>query len=187
MKLKSVQFDDDETKRQGDVLNRLVRENDNVFIFIHLRNCLPCIETRKEWDKLLNTDFDASIAKTKTILINADSSFVRHIPVLVNKQYDGFPMLFYIGKDKTRAEEFQGRDRSVASFVKWIEDHTRSKSVEQTGGAMTIVQRLKSILKMPGTRSRRKHKKSKRIRFRGIRTRRNKKRRSRILKKDCSD
>ena len=154
--------DDAQIKKLDDFLN-----HKKVFLLIYMEGCGPCNATRPEWKKLKNVLTDEFINRDDVAVVDINTEFtsdLKHIKDAAN----GFPtMRFYENNEFQNYEDsdVEKKDRSVDSFVEWIElklgDKNISKSREQKGGYTLKRKRRRSKTKKNRSRKwSRKYKKS---------------------------
>jgi len=117
------------------LLNKMIDDGKNVFLFIFWDKCGPCHETIPKWKAIKKYNKDDIIA-----LVNKD-----YFNELKNVGVEpmGFPTLRYINNTPTgltieeyNDSSFKGdKDRSVESFTNWIHHHHGNKKSVKGGDA----------------------------------------------------
>ena len=113
-------------------LNQHINDNKHVFVLVFMEKCGPCIQTRPEWAKIntSNKPDNVVIADVNSQILNdseypsAKAPSISHLGTV-----SGYPTIKYINNGV--AQEFNGPDRSVASFEKWIQDSVHSSSARR--------------------------------------------------------
>jgi thioredoxin-related protein len=121
-------------------LNEYIKKGTPIFLLIYMEGCGPCNSTKPEWAKienvLKNTDKDIVIADVEQAnLHNLDS---------LHYKVAGFPTMIFIsnkGKRIQTIEENGFQGRTIDTFVKWINHHTKSYSKQHMQGVVTKITR----------------------------------------------
>ena len=106
-----------------------VSQDKEVFVFIHMENCIHCINTKPEWEKIENKIKDKYKNNDNLVVVDVDQLLLEKMESLKNKKIEGFPTILYITSKGGTIEDYNG-DRKVESFEKWID----SKMPTQKGG-----------------------------------------------------
>jgi thiol-disulfide isomerase/thioredoxin len=105
--------------------------NNDVFVLIYMEGCGPCNATRPEWKKLENV---LKNDEREIIIVDIDKDVLDKIPFLkINPS--GYPTIVYTKSNVTEQYEdsnIENKDRSVDSFVEWIE--SKAKANTKKGG-----------------------------------------------------
>jgi thiol-disulfide isomerase/thioredoxin len=148
-------------------IDKYIQEDKDVFILVFMHGCGPCNATRPEWDKI------------KKVLDKKYSNNNNIVVVDVNKDYlpdlkyigdvDGFPTIKYISDKGKKVESYESssisnKDRTVRSFIEWIESKIKTKnSNNMNGGKSSVYNVLKRLTKNKTRKSKkRKSRKSSR-------------------------
>ena len=124
------------------------------FVLIYMEGCGPCNAVRPEWKKLENV-----LQKISNIddiaIIDIDKDIIENVKYIKNPP-NSFPTMRYITNKGNTVENYEdsdikNKDRSVDSFVEWIELKT-GKNNNQTnlykGGRKT--KRKRDVIKKGG-------------------------------------
>jgi hypothetical protein len=144
-------------------INKLIKQGKDVFALIYMDGCGPCNATRPEWAKLGSALRDQYKHNDKLVVVDINKNVASKVFNLGT--VDGFPTMKYIsnfGKLKEPYENsaIQNKDRSVNSFINWIESKV-NKMVSTTPvmNATRLYRRMKNAMH---TRNNPKHNKSSR-------------------------
>jgi len=134
-----------QNKQKALKIDQLIEKGYDVFILVYMVGCGPCNATRPEWAKLKGVLQNRYKNNDKLAVIDVDKDllpFIKHIgPV------DGFPTMKYIGDHGKIMENYE-KDRSVDSFVNWIEGKINTViSTEHTSSAQVVYERVKKTQK----------------------------------------
>ena len=134
----------------------------HVFLLVYLEGCGPCNATRPEWKKLMNV---MKSNKNNNIVV-ADLNQELASKLKPEQTITSFPTILYLGEKGNKKEMYedasiQTKDRTIDSFVQWIQ----SKDIPSSS--------LKG-----GHRTRRTHKRTRKNRNRRTRNNRRIKRRT---------
>ena len=161
---KKVHIDEHSPTAQTDLskLNQLLSSSSHappIFILIFMTGCGPCEATIPEWKKIKEPSDESMIVAVNMV----------HLDKLPNLKFnpDGFPTILYIHNGKI--EQYDGNDRTVDSFMKWIQGKGKGIGKGREIGKKS----LKGGRRGRGSRRRTgKHMKRKRTAKRGKRVRR---------------
>ena len=112
------------SKKEVDKIDELIKKGSDVFILVYMEGCGPCNATRPEWAKIESALKDQYSKNDKLVIIDVNKNFV------LNNKYigiiDGYPAMKYIGNNGKTIETYENssvtkKDRSVSSFINWIE------------------------------------------------------------------
>ena len=155
-------YNKDDSKLNIKEINKYIEDGKNVFILIFMDSCGPCNATRPEWDK---------IKKVLEKKYKNDDSFVI---VDVNKNYsnylkyigdiDGYPTIKYISNKGRVIENYEGasiskKDRSVNSFIEWIESKINNNNNQSGGSVWNVYRRIGNKKKTKKTNKKKTNKK----------------------------
>lgn len=142
-------------------VDKLIKEGKDVFILVYMEGCGPCNATRPEWAKIESALKSQYSKNNNLVVIDVNKNFLQSIKSL--GKIDGFPTLKYIGNNGKMVETYENseintKDRSVSSFINWIESKIdNAVSTTPTSSAKQVYNRIK-IKEHNNTRKR--HKKS---------------------------
>jgi thiol-disulfide isomerase/thioredoxin len=111
------------SKGDPEELNNHIKNGKHVFVLFYMEGCGPCNATRPEWKKLENILINES---DDIVIADVDQELLSKIDGL-KTQPSGFPTMRYIKGDVSEDYEdssIDKKDRSVDSFVKWIQSKT---------------------------------------------------------------
>jgi thiol-disulfide isomerase/thioredoxin len=122
--------------------NSMVHDKDvQTFILFYMEGCGPCNATRPEWEKLKNV-----LKNTKNnnniVIVDIDHSLSDKLKGI--REPSAFPTMRYIANGGTEVENYedsniQNKDRTIDSFVEWINMKTKDKQHHnKKGGKKTI-------------------------------------------------
>jgi hypothetical protein len=119
-------------KLVGKVNKAVSNKKNKIFILYYLEGCGPCNATRPEWKKIENTNIQGK---------NDNNIYVVEIDQTLSSKLNGlpeptsFPTIKYITDGGKTIENYEDsslpatKDRSIDSFVEWIQ----SKNVKKGG------------------------------------------------------
>jgi len=97
-------------------LNKIIKDgNKHVFVLVFNETCGPCIATRPEWDKI-----NTKNKKDNVVVAEVNSNILNDNPILHIETISEYPTIKHIHNNSTHP--YNGDDRNVASFEKWIQD-----------------------------------------------------------------
>jgi hypothetical protein len=107
-----------------ETLDKLIKNNSDVFILIYMDGCGPCNATRPEWENLEHVLKEQYANNDKLVIVDVNRNFLPKLKSV--GPVDGFPTMKYInnhGKDIQSYEDssINKKDRSTDSFINWIE------------------------------------------------------------------
>ena len=111
-------------KKQFD---KYVAQGKDIFVFFYLEGCGPCNATKPEWKKMENVLSSKYKNNDHIVLAEIDQSIMKDLCSIKMIQPKGFPSIHHITKKGKHVKEYENdelldiKDRSVDSFVKWIE------------------------------------------------------------------
>jgi thiol-disulfide isomerase/thioredoxin len=106
-------------------LNMYIKNGKKVFVLFYMDGCGPCSSTLPEWKKIKNVlkykNDDYVIAHVEESLLDK----IKYLPYKVS----GFPTMMYISENGKKVENYensniQKKDRTIDSFVEWVESKT---------------------------------------------------------------
>ena len=105
-------------ENNAEVLQRMMDDNKNIFILIHMLGCGPCKQTLPEWQKLNSCSGLKHLQNNNDIVVaNVEQSICQK---LHNEHLNGihaFPTIRHIHHNK--AQDYE-QDRSTDALSKWI-------------------------------------------------------------------
>ena len=130
----------DSEKDVGKV-DKLIKQGKDVFILVYMKGCGPCNATRPEWEMLETALKDQYAKNDKLVIIDVNKDYLSSIKHIGN--VDGYPTIKYIGKRGTIVEPYEKGERSVSSFISWIESKINNViSTNQTSSPENVYKRL---------------------------------------------
>ena len=130
----------DSEKDVGKV-DKLIKQGKDVFILVYMKGCGPCNATRPEWEMLETSLKDQYAKNDNLVIIDINKDYLSSIKHIGN--VDGFPTIKYIGKRGTIVEPYEKGERSVSSFITWIESKINNViSTNQTSSPENVYKRL---------------------------------------------
>lgn len=151
-------------------IDKMIKQGKDVFIIVYMEGCGPCNATRPEWAKIESALKDQYSKNDKLVVIDVNKDYLSSIKHI--GKVDGFPTMKYIGNYGKIIEPYENssvkkKDRSVTSFINWIESKiNKMVSTAPTSSATNVYHRIsktKKHYKKPHTKTRhnkRIHKKS---------------------------
>jgi hypothetical protein len=118
-----------------------------IFMLIYMDGCGPCNETKPEWKKLENV-LNKYNQKEDIVIVDIEHQILENMKLKNFEQPNGFPTILYLYNGKRENYEDSDellKDRSVDSFVKWIENVLKKgdSSKTYTGGKKTRTKNIK--------------------------------------------
>jgi thiol-disulfide isomerase/thioredoxin len=137
-----------------------------IFMLIYMNGCGPCNATKPEWAKLENV-LKKYADDNNVVIVDMDKDLLPKLELKDFKEPVGFPTIVKIHNKKQKSYEDsphlldEEKDRSVDSFVKWIEKELKNGEMgeKQNGGKTRKTRRHKKYNKKGGKWSR-KYKRS---------------------------
>lgn len=135
------------SKEEADKINKLVNQGKDVFILVYMEGCGPCNATRPEWAKMESTLSQQYANNDKVVIVDLNKDYQDIISEHLG-DIDGYPTLKYINKKGKIVESYENssvknKDRSVDSFVAWIESKINTmKSTTPTSSSSHVYKRL---------------------------------------------
>lgn len=118
-----------DTSNDIDKIEKMIKQGKHVFILIYMEGCGPCNATRPEWAKIESALKQQYASNDKLAVIDVNKDLIASIKSL--GQIDGFPTMKYISQKGRKIENYEDsgvtkKDRSVDSFINWIESNINS-------------------------------------------------------------
>jgi thiol-disulfide isomerase/thioredoxin len=133
----------DSQKKEIERFKQYVKDGKDIFVLIFKVGCPPCEMTIPEW-KLIEDKLTNKYKNNDNIVVADINMEMLDLIQDVVGSIDGFPTMKYIGSNGKVIEPYEEssiskKDRSVESFVSWIESknekkHSRTKHNRQNGG-----------------------------------------------------
>lgn len=142
------------SKQDSKKIDKYIKNGSDVFILVYMVGCGPCNATRPEWAKLDGALRAQYKNNNKLVVIDVNKDFLPYIKNI--GPIDGFPTMKYIGNHGKTVENYE-KDRSVDSFIKWIESKINIIiSTEETSSPEAVYKRIVKTEKNMSKRSHRK-------------------------------
>jgi thiol-disulfide isomerase/thioredoxin len=130
-----------DSKKDVEKVDKFVKQGKDVFILVYMKGCGPCNATRPEWEMLETALKDQYAKNDNLVIIDINKDYLSSIKHLGN--VDGYPTIKYIGKRGTVVEPYEKGERSVSSFITWIESKINNViSTNQTSSPENVYKRL---------------------------------------------
>ena len=118
----------------------------HVFLLVYLEGCGPCNATRPEWKKLENV---MKTNKNNNIVV-ADINQEVASQIKPTQMITSFPTILYFAENGNKREVYEDssislKDRTIDSFVEWIQSKNTPSSSLQGGTRRTLATRTKRI------------------------------------------
>ncbi len=123
------------SKQHIDKVNKQLSKKDGkLFVLIYMEGCGPCNETRPEWSKLKNVLSKDILNDDNIMVLAIDKDVVGQVDKIAEPA--SFPTIRYITDAGKTAEtyedsEIETKDRSIDSFVDWIQHKTKRGAVSK--------------------------------------------------------
>jgi hypothetical protein len=147
-----------------DQLNKhLTNKDHHIFILFYMEGCGPCNATRPEWSKLKNVLSSDFLNRDDIVIVAIDHELAGKLKN-IGKEPNSFPTIRYMTNEGKINENYEDsdiskKDRTIDSFVEWIELKSGEKNITKSGGGNTHkTHKLKTYKKKAiagGTRRRR--------------------------------
>jgi len=151
------------SKEDADKVNKLVNQDKHVFILVYMEGCGPCNATRPEWAKMESALEHQYSDNDKLAIVDLNKDYQDIISEHLG-DIDGYPTLKYINNRGKNVESYENssvknKDRSVDSFIAWIESKINTlKSTTPTTSSSHVYRRLTKRLKpLSETTTKRRH------------------------------
>jgi len=141
-------------------VDKMIKQGKDVFILVYMEGCGPCNATRPEWSKIDYALREQYARNDNLVVIDVNNDFLSSIKHI--GKVDGFPTIKYIGNYGKTVEKYENslvkkKDRSVSSFINWIESKINKMiSTTPTSSAEHVYKRITKTRK----HTTRPHKKS---------------------------
>lgn len=142
-------------------IDKMIKQGKDVFMLVYMEGCGPCNATRPEWAKIESALKDQYANNDKLVVIDVNKDFMSSIKHI--GKVDGFPTMKYIGNYGKTVESYEDssvkkKDRSVSSFINWIESKiNKMVSTTPTSSVTNVYARLASTRRKHNRKS---HKRS---------------------------
>ncbi len=133
-----------------DVNKYLKNDKTKVFILIYMEGCGPCNMTRPEWSKLKNVLSKDILKSDKCIIVSIDKDVASKLNKV--KEANSFPTIRYITNSGENVENYEDadiktKDRSIDSFVEWIQSKTQGDDFKKGGGYTRVTKKTRKTKK----------------------------------------
>jgi thiol-disulfide isomerase/thioredoxin len=134
------------SKEDAEQVNKLIGQGKDVFILVYMEGCGPCNATRPEWAKLESALNDQYSKNNKLAVVDLNKDYqdvVKSLGII-----DGYPTLKHINNNGKKMQSYEdsavkSKDRSVDSFINWIESSiNKVESTTPTGSPEEVYERL---------------------------------------------
>jgi thiol-disulfide isomerase/thioredoxin len=130
-----------DSKKDVEKVDKFVKQGKDVFILVYMKGCGPCNATRPEWEMLETALKDQYAKNDNLVIIDINKDYLSSIKHLGN--VDGYPTIKYIGKRGTVVDPYEKGERSVSSFITWIESKINNViSTNETSSPENVYKRL---------------------------------------------
>ena len=152
----------DPTTKNTDLFNKHVRDGKLIFVLFYMEGCGPCNATRPEWKKIENVLSHKHKHNNNIVIVDVDQDVLKSLKYIKN-QPKGFPSMQHICKKGHHSEDYEdsgisNKDRSIDSFVEWIEHHVKKHgSHNMRGGKWSLKYKRSINCKRPKGFSQRQH------------------------------
>jgi thiol-disulfide isomerase/thioredoxin len=132
-------------------VDEMIKQGKDIFILVYMEGCGPCNATRPEWAKIESALKDQYAKNDKLVVIDINKDFLSKIKHI--GEVDGFPTMKYIGNHGKTVESYENssvkkKDRSVSSFINWIESKINKMiSTTPTSSATHVYNRISKTKK----------------------------------------
>ena len=134
------------SEKDVDKIDKFIKNGSDVFILIYMEGCGPCNATRPEWEKIESALKQQYAKNNKLVVIDVNKDYLSDIKHI--GKIDGFPTMKYISANGSIVETYESsavkkKDRSVSSFINWIESKINSVvSTTPTSSARHVYKRI---------------------------------------------
>lgn len=145
-------------------IDKMIEQGNDVFILVYMEGCGPCNATRPEWAKLESALKNQYSKKDNLVVVDINKDFMSNIKYI--GAIDGFPTMKYIGNNGKTVEAYENssvnkKDRSVSSFINWIElKMNKMVSTTPTSSATQVYKRISNSKKNHTKKRSRRNKKN---------------------------
>jgi thiol-disulfide isomerase/thioredoxin len=134
------------SKEELKQFDKYILHGKDIFVLFYLEGCGPCNATRPEWKKIKNVVSNKYKNNNNIILADIDQSIMNDLNSVKMIQPKGFPSIHHISNKGKNIKDYEDeninlKDRSVDSFVEWIEMKMKMPShnkVFQNGGKWSL-------------------------------------------------
>jgi hypothetical protein len=146
------------SEEDAELVNKMIGQDKDVFILVYMEGCGPCNATRPEWSKLESALTDQYANNDNLAIIDLNKDYQDTVSSHLG-DINGYPTMKYINKKGSMKESYEdssikSKDRSVDSFIAWIESKiNKLQSTTPTSSSSHVFKRLKQTKK----RSSKKH------------------------------
>ena len=114
----------------------LTHKHNKNFILFYMEGCGPCNATRPEWHKLKNVLSNKFLNRDDIAIISIDHELASKLKNIGNEP-SSFPTIKYIADEGKINENYEDsnilkKDRTIDSFVEWIQEKTREKNITKS-------------------------------------------------------
>ena len=122
----------------ADLNKEIAAPGKHVFLLVYMEGCGPCNATRPEWKKLENV---MKTNKNNNIVV-ADINQEVASQIKPTQMITSFPTILYFTENGNKREVYEDssislKDRTIDSFVEWIQSKNISSSSSLQGGTRT--------------------------------------------------
>jgi hypothetical protein len=157
-----------DSEKDADMIDKLVQQGKHMFVIVYMVGCGPCNATRPEWSKMGNALSKRYKYDNDLVIADVNKDFMHLIKHIGN--IDGFPTMKYISENGQHIQLYEDsniktKDRSVDSFINWVESNILEGKVVSAGPVSTpqnVYDRLSRKSKRHGKSHNKSHNKSKR-------------------------
>lgn len=152
----------DPTTKNTNLFNKHIRDGKLIFVLFYMEGCGPCNATRPEWRKIENVLSHKHKHNNNVVIVDVDQNVLKSLKYIKN-QPKGFPTMQHICKKGHHSEDYEDsniskKDRSIDSFVEWIEHHVKKHgSHNMRGGKWSLKYKRSINCKRPKGFSQRQH------------------------------
>jgi len=145
------------SKEDAEQVNHMIGQGKDVFILVYMEGCGPCNATRPEWAKLESALKDQYAKNDKLAIIDLNKDYQDTVSSHLG-DIDGYPTMKYINKQGSMKESYENssiknKDRSVDSFIAWIESKiNKLQSTTPTSSSSHVFKRLTQTKKSSSRR-----------------------------------
>ena len=158
-----LHIDPTTSKKEIRSFNKHIKDGKHIFVLFYLEGCGPCNATRPEWGKIKNVLSRKDINNDDIVVADIDQSMMKEFETL-QIEPKGFPAMYHInnkGRVSLNYEDanISKKDRTIDSFVEWIENHIKNSSREKLmhGGKWSLKYKRSINCKHPKGFSQKQH------------------------------
>lgn len=128
----------DPSKRDTELFNKYVSSGKQIFVLFYMEGCGPCNATRPEWSKIEGLLKKKYSHNNNIVIADVDQQLLSEIKNISG--ISGFPTMRYIADHGKTSEEYEKssireKNRSIDSFVEWIESKIKPYHLESKSAA----------------------------------------------------